>query len=327
MPVRHNIFNDAAARDGFVRGVLALNREPADLDTAGLGIPGPNTALTTWDLFVLWHYFTMQTATPPGSERNAAHRAPVFLPWHRWMLLILETQLQRVLNDADFGLPYWDWTADGDQPATQQPSLALWQHLGGTGFPVADGPFAFDPNDPRSFRVRVAEDVRTGQLQATDRGLWRDLAQDQSVHALPTSADLAASLGHTRYDDSPYDRTSIDSFRNHLEGWRGADGPGMHNRVHVWVGGDMGPGTSPNDPVFYLNHCNVDRLWEAWMTQRGRHYQPDNTAPDALFRQRLDDPLLSSLTEEQPLISQTLDLTQLVDPARVPTYDALPAIP
>src|SRR5439155_3634604 len=216
MPVRHNILNDKAAREGFIEGVLALNREQANVDTARLGIAGPNTTLTTWDLFVLWHYFTMQTPTPPASERNAAHRAPVFLPWHRWMLLLLETQLQRVLNSADFGLPYWDWTADGDQPGPQQPALELWQHLGGTGFPITDGPFAFNAADPQCFRVRVAEDVRTGQLRATNRGLWRDLAQDGSVRTLPTSGGLAASLGQGRYDDSPYDRTSMTSFRNLL---------------------------------------------------------------------------------------------------------------
>jgi tyrosinase len=94
--------------------------------------------------------------------------------------------------------------------------------------------------------------------------------------------------------------------------------------VHVWVGGDMGPGTSPNDPVFYLNHCNADRIWEEWMAHRGRLYEPDDTADASLFRQRLNDPLLSMLTQAQPAISQTLDLTNLVDAGRVPTYDVLP---
>ena len=37
------------------------------------------------------------------------------------------------------------------------------------------------------------------------------------------------------------------------------DGPRLRNLVHVWVGRDMSPGSSPNDPVFFLNHCNVDR--------------------------------------------------------------------
>jgi len=38
----------------------------------------------------------------------------------------------------------------------------------------------------------------------------------------------------------------------------------MHNRVHVWVGGSMNPGSSPNDPVFFLHHCFVDKLWADW---------------------------------------------------------------
>jgi hypothetical protein len=36
--------------------------------------------------------------------------------------------------------------------------------------------------------------------------------------------------------------------------------------------------------------------------------------------------LLSMLTQQQPLVSQMLDLSQFVEPARVPTYDVLPAI-
>jgi hypothetical protein len=26
----------------------------------------------------------------------------------------------------------------------------------------------------------------------------------------------------------------------------------------------MLPGTSPNDPIFWLNHCFIDRLWGVW---------------------------------------------------------------
>jgi hypothetical protein len=48
-----------------------------------------------------------------------------------------------------------------------------------------------------------------------------------------------------------------------------------HNLVHCWVGGDMLPPTSPNDPVFYLNHANVDRLWARWQREfPGASYDP-----------------------------------------------------
>jgi len=328
MPVRHNILDNAAARDSFIEGVLRLNRELIDLDSHDVGITdGPNTQLSTWDLFVLWHYHTMRTQTPPGSARNAAHRASVFLPWHRWMLLLLEASLQRVLGDSTFGLPYWDWAADGDQPPAQQPTLDLWNHLGHGPF-VSDGPFAYTEDDPQTFRVRVWEHARLGRVVASTRPLWRQLGAATS--RLPTTAEVTACVRHTRYDKDPWDNTPRDGLRNELEG---NVGPGLHNRVHNWIGGDMGPGTSPNDPVFYLNHCNVDRIWEAWMLTRGRRYEPDDSVDTTLFRQRLNDPLLSMLTalensdEEGPLISQMLDLSGYVDAARLPGYDRLPAVP
>jgi hypothetical protein len=48
--------------------------------------------------------------------------------------------------------------------------------------------------------------------------------------------------------------------------------PKMHNRVHYWVGGSMIPITSPNDPVLFLHHCFMDKLWSDWQVlelQRG----------------------------------------------------------
>lgn len=39
-----------------------------------------------------------------------------------------------------------------------------------------------------------------------------------------------------------------------------------HGAVHGLVGGDMGfVPTSARDPIFWLHHANVDRLWTAWM--------------------------------------------------------------
>jgi tyrosinase len=301
-----------------------LNREMTSVQTQSLSISGPNTTLSTWDLFSLWHFYTMNTPTPTGSDRNAAHRGPVFLPWHRWFLLLLETQLQRVLNKPNFGLPYWDWAADGDQPSAQQATLPIWDHLGHSGT-VADGPFAIDPGDPQSFRVRVAETVQPGRLNVVNRGLWRQLGE--GAPSLPTTAAMKAALARTTYDRTPFLTSSQNCLRNELEGWVGAPGPGLHNLVHVWVGGDMGPGTSPNDPLFYLNHCNVDRIWEGWMQLRGRVYQPPASATASLFRHRINDPLLSMLTTQQPLVSQMLDLSQFVPAARVPTYDVLPSLP
>lgn len=38
-----------------------------------------------------------------------------------------------------------------------------------------------------------------------------------------------------------------------------------HNGVHVWVGGDMGVvNLAGRDPLFWVHHANVDRIWAKW---------------------------------------------------------------
>ena len=43
-----------------------------------------------------------------------------------------------------------------------------------------------------------------------------------------------------------------------------------HNPVHNLIGGEMANMTSPLDPIFYLHHSNVDRLWHAWALPDGK---------------------------------------------------------
>jgi tyrosinase len=314
--VRQNILKDQTARDRYVQGVTLLKQEHLGPTTADLGIPGPPVQVSTYDLFVAWHHYAMETFTPPDQgDRNAAHRGPVFLPWHRFMLILLELQLQRVLDDPDVGLPYWDWAADGELPPGEQADSPLWDEdcMGGEGSPVATGPFAFD-DSPTSWRVRLAANVQ-GQLVATDRGLRR--AFGQSIEDLPTLGHVAGALDLSDYDAPPWSTLSA-GFRNRVEGWRPLeDAPGLHNRVHVWVGGDMLPSSSPNDPVFYLNHCNEDRIWASWQDRfPDSPYLPDQDASEELLGHRIDDPMYA-------LLSDPVTPRQMLDPSDFYTYDEL----
>jgi tyrosinase len=45
---------------------------------------------------------------------------------------------------------------------------------------------------------------------------------------------------------------------------------GVHNSVHNAVGGTMGTASSPADPLFFLHHANIDRIWSEWQVKNPR---------------------------------------------------------
>lgn len=314
MAVRRNIVSNASARQQYVQGVTLLKAEASGTTTSSLGIPGPGKNLSSYDLFIVLHHWAMMEFTPQTqADRNAAHAGPVFPPWHRWMLLQFEAQLQRVLNDPNFGLPYWNWAADGERPKQQQPSAALWKAncMGGDGDPAANGAVQTGPFSAGSgWRVEVAVDMN-GVLRSVHRPLRR---QFDLGTGLPTKSQVGQALNQARYDKPPWNSTSS-GFRDRLEGWvPAASAPHLHNRVHVWVGGDMLVSSSPNDPVFFLNHCNVDRIWAAWQKQHpSEPYRPAQSAPQSLFRHRIDDPMYSIFASgtNGPPPRQMLDVSAL----------------
>jgi tyrosinase len=173
------------------------------------------------------------------------HQKPIFTPVHRWFLLQLEAAM-------GVAMPYWDWV--------NQPFPA---GLGGSGDPnagyrVTSGPFASWSS--------VIYNPSTGTFSQRP-GIIRRFAT--ATPTLPTAAQQASVLSQTVYDVSPWTWRSNSGLRNWLEGATGNPGPAMHNRVHEWVGGDMRTSTSPNDPIFWFHHCNVDRIWAGWQTRRG----------------------------------------------------------
>lgn len=244
-----------------------------------------------YDKYVHWHHHVMVPSIlswePNDPDyRNGAHRGPSFLPWHREFLLQVENDLQAI--DPSITIPYWDWTQDAADPA----KAPIWADtfLGGNGvmsdyWRVADGPFAHSKG---SWPVPGYADEGY-----PEPGLKRQFWVNAS--SLPTKDDLAVAMRESLYDTPPYSSSPFTlGFRNRLEGWitqRGdprvtTPGTQLHNRVHVWIGGNMILMTSPDDPVFFLHHCFVDKVWADWQSAMAKdkpalapHYAPLKDGP------------------------------------------------
>ncbi|MDR5740479.1 MULTISPECIES: tyrosinase family protein [unclassified Caballeronia] len=66
-------------------------------------------------------------------------------------------------------------------------------------------------------------------------------------------------------DLSPFASTVVNMQRGTRNAFETKFENAPHNPVHDIIGGYMGNIlTAPIDPIFYLHHCNIDRLWSAW---------------------------------------------------------------
>jgi tyrosinase len=217
----------------------------------------------------------------------AGHKGPAFFAWHRWYLSAFEGQLQLLdpRKNELLSLPYWDWTVDQSAPSWPfKPDTSTTKFLGTNGRAsdgeIMDGKFAYGGG-------RWKLNVRTPMEGSALRRQFGTY-----ISSLPSYADLWATLNQTSYDKGPFwDMRSDSGFRNFAEGWKPGDGDGMHNRVHMWVGGSMLPMTSPNDPVFWLHHCFVDKLWVIWqaMHQKDVGYQAYLPSEGANLGHNLND--------------------------------------
>lgn len=65
------------------------------------------------------------------------------------------------------------------------------------------------------------------------------------------------------------------------------EGMTVHAGGHLGVGGDIGEignmYSSPGDPLFYLHHANLDRLWDQWQRKKFAQRVQDMTGPDTMW--------------------------------------------
>ena len=280
---------------------------------------------------VVWTEFGfMDDQTPmPEADLQALwvqcqHQTWYFLPWHRGYLYAFEEIVRAAVvaegGPADWALPYWNYGKDGDAAARVLPEAFAAEQLP-------------DGSDNPLFVPRRFGD---GTLPIT----------------VPLPSVSLQSLGATTFtggnDDIPPGLGGPVTPFHHgpeTETANGALESLPHNVIHGDVGGVV-PGSDPNqwfnqglmsmpitaglDPIFWLHHANIDRLWTIWSAIPG-HPAPTDTAwldgpADRGFAVPLSDGTIWSFaaravidTRAQPLDYSYDDETPPVLPSRVAT--------
>ncbi|KAL2109103.1 hypothetical protein VUR80DRAFT_2967 [Thermomyces stellatus] len=219
------------------------------------------------------------------------HFTGPFLPWHRLFVRKYETDLKD-LCDYEGAQPYWDWTLDVD---SEDSFLAapVFDPVDGFG---GNGPF-IDTSDFNETNVPVKIPGKTGggcvfdgpfvnmtvifgpgpNLEANPRCLARDFAPSLALEKLTAEmTDWVLEAETFTEFDHRFQGVGID-----------VDGMTIHAGGHLSVGGDIGDVgnmySSPSDPLFYLHHANLDRLWDQWQRVDFEARKADMGGPDTMF--------------------------------------------
>lgn len=96
--------------------------------------------------------------------------------------------------------------------------------------------------------------------QSTTSPLWAPdfMGQFDNVWALNRNLGGNGPLPNPTTVTAVQDSSDFLIYSNDME--RGA----THRGAHAWIGGAMGTPLSPRDPVFYLHHTYIDKLWAEW---------------------------------------------------------------
>jgi tyrosinase len=264
---RANAWNNDGTFDNpdllwYAKGVGAMQERALDDPASwwffasihGQYINPPESSFPGWQLI----QFPPSVPTSPLPSQSVQdqywdqcqHQTWYFLPWHRGYLLALEAQIRaEVINlggPETWALPYWNYLGPGNEsnipPAFMEPTLP-------------------DGDDNPLF-----VDARYGPNNDGDI----------FVPVPPVNQDCMSNDVYTGNDavTPPPGFGGPQTGFSHSGGTSGNIENNPHNLVHVFVGGSSpdgqtwglmsDPGLAGLDPIFYLHHANIDRMWAAW---------------------------------------------------------------
>jgi tyrosinase len=214
----------------------------------------------------LWQrvgYYNPSDPMPSSTEVKrfwfqCQHGSWYFLPWHRGYLLAFEQNIRAAIKDmkgapTDWALPYWNYFKPNQNQLP--PAFASPDWPDGNG----DNPLfvkqRYGPNNDGKVYVPI----------------------DQIDLKAMNDPDFTgvASGGSPGFG-------GVDTGFEHGGTVHGAIETQPHDYVHGLVGGGtrQNPGLMSDpriaglDPIFYLHHANIDRLWQVWRQNPPAHVDP-----------------------------------------------------
>lgn len=173
------------------------------------------------------------------NSTNVVHDVGGFLPWHRLYMYTHLTLLQTECNYTGVQ-PYWEELLDSDNltaSAIFDTEYGFGGNGNGTDECIIDGPFA-----------NIT--LHLGPIyEVTDHCISRSLNSDAIKWANQTYLDI------------------VFAAQNYSAAWP-LFSSWPHTAGHAAISGVMLDVTcSPGDPIFFLHHTNLDRLWWEWQAQ------------------------------------------------------------
>ncbi|KAF8500854.1 photo-regulated tyrosinase [Russula emetica] len=208
------------------------------------------------------------------------HGNVLFPTWHRPYVALYEQALQQHALDVaktyrtnqqhwisvaqNLRAPYWDWATNSVPP----PEVISLQNVNiitpdgkTSSVPNPLYQYTFNPVDPsfpspwKTYKTTIRDPARNAPSVTDVQHLTGDLKAIQR--------DLTSST----YNLLSRVRT-WPAFSNHSVGDGGSSSNSLeaiHDEIHGTIGGHMGrPEFAAFDPIFFLHHCNVDRMLSLW---------------------------------------------------------------
>ncbi|KAK6222866.1 hypothetical protein LQW54_000676 [Pestalotiopsis sp. IQ-011] len=262
-------------KQSYLSAVQCLKKAPAQTQATYAGVRN------RYDDFMAQHI----------NRTDFIHFVGFFQPWHRMFVAQYESELRSVCGYTG-AQPYWNWSLDA-WSETAFVNSPVFDPVNGFG---GNGPYIDSSNDT-SVRLHIPGKtgcVLDGPFKNTSVNMGPGYNTSYNPHCL--TRDLAPSLAVQKLNISGVAYTlaarTFAEFDVRVEGGVEVADMTYHGGGHLSVGGDLGEMgniySSPGDPLFYLHHANMDRLWYTWQLLDWQKRKSEIAGPDTQFAYPFD---------------------------------------